>query len=395
MNRTSPSCRSVRRAARSPARTSTGPEVMRRPTPISAATMPASDVFPSPGGPANSRWSTGWFRLRAASITICRCSVSWPLADELRQGPRPQSGVLGLLGRRRHRIDRTDVVRSIPTGPGIVGGVRGQHFASGLGGHRLRASSRRAERTSSSTDPSSSSRLEHPSDLVGSVAQLGQGGPDLTPGGADAPVGRSGVPERREVEPGLELEQQAGGGLLPDPGHQAQGVHVVLEDRGGQGGRGQGREDGQGQRRARPRGRRAVPRSTVARRRGRIRRARWRPRGRGCARGRTPRSPGRPSPASREVVTDDPVADPSDVDDDLAGGGAIEQRAAQGADHRRPPDPAPVVPAAAATARRSGWVVRWQAARARASATSGGRGGSGRPSTEATIRWTCSLVAEP
>ncbi len=76
MNSTSPSWRSVSSAARSPARTITGPAVIRSPTPISAATIPDSEVFPSPGGPANNRWSTGWPRFRAASITIWRCSVS-------------------------------------------------------------------------------------------------------------------------------------------------------------------------------------------------------------------------------------------------------------------------------------------------------------------------------
>ena len=50
-NRTSPSSRFVRIAARSPARSRAGPEVGRNPTPSSFATIPASVVFPSPGGP--------------------------------------------------------------------------------------------------------------------------------------------------------------------------------------------------------------------------------------------------------------------------------------------------------------------------------------------------------
>ena len=62
MNSTSPSSSLVRIAARSPARSSAGPDVTCRWTPISVATMPASVVLPSPGGPANSRWSTAWFR---------------------------------------------------------------------------------------------------------------------------------------------------------------------------------------------------------------------------------------------------------------------------------------------------------------------------------------------
>ena len=38
-------------AARSPARTRAGPEVTRKPAPISLATMPASEVLPRPGRP--------------------------------------------------------------------------------------------------------------------------------------------------------------------------------------------------------------------------------------------------------------------------------------------------------------------------------------------------------
>src|SRR5438067_1901250 len=68
MKRTSPSVRSVRMAARSPPRTSAGPEVIRSPAPISLATMPANVVFPSPGGPAKSRWSTAQPRQGGADL---------------------------------------------------------------------------------------------------------------------------------------------------------------------------------------------------------------------------------------------------------------------------------------------------------------------------------------
>jgi hypothetical protein len=50
-------------AARSPARSSTGPEVWRKLTPISWATMWASVVLPSPGGPKSSTWSSDSLRL--------------------------------------------------------------------------------------------------------------------------------------------------------------------------------------------------------------------------------------------------------------------------------------------------------------------------------------------
>ena len=51
MNSTSRASRLVRIAARSPARASTGPLVIRKFTPSSRATICASVVLPSPGGP--------------------------------------------------------------------------------------------------------------------------------------------------------------------------------------------------------------------------------------------------------------------------------------------------------------------------------------------------------
>ena len=50
-NSTSRGCRFVSSAARSPGRSSTGPEVCFMVTPSSAAMMCASVVLPSPGGP--------------------------------------------------------------------------------------------------------------------------------------------------------------------------------------------------------------------------------------------------------------------------------------------------------------------------------------------------------
>ncbi len=57
MKSTSPSESLVRMAARSPGRSRAGPEVICSSTPISAATIPASEVLPSPGGPAKRKWS--------------------------------------------------------------------------------------------------------------------------------------------------------------------------------------------------------------------------------------------------------------------------------------------------------------------------------------------------
>ena len=106
MNSTSPSCRSVSSAARSPARVSTGPAVMRNPAPISVATIPASDVLPRPGGPAKRMWSTGWRRWRGRLQHDPQVLDQLRLPDELGQRPGPQPDLLGLFGTvGRRRID--------------------------------------------------------------------------------------------------------------------------------------------------------------------------------------------------------------------------------------------------------------------------------------------------
>src|SRR6185503_5298002 len=81
MNSTSRGSRFVRIAARSPGRSSTGPDVWRRFTPSSCARMCDSVVLPSPGGPNSSTWSSASQRLRAASMKMPSWSriFSWPM----------------------------------------------------------------------------------------------------------------------------------------------------------------------------------------------------------------------------------------------------------------------------------------------------------------------------
>src|SRR5258706_8801531 len=74
MKSTSLGSRLVRIAARSPGRSSTGPEVWRRLTPISVAMMCASVVLPRPGGPNSSTWSSASLLPLAAWMKIS----SWP-----------------------------------------------------------------------------------------------------------------------------------------------------------------------------------------------------------------------------------------------------------------------------------------------------------------------------
>ena len=102
MNRTSRGCRLVSSAARSPARWITGPEVARKPTPISRATICARVVLPRPGGPKNSTWSSA---SRAALRRLDedpQIVAQLALADELVERQRAQRGLgrvlLAVLG---------------------------------------------------------------------------------------------------------------------------------------------------------------------------------------------------------------------------------------------------------------------------------------------------------
>src|SRR5688572_27480860 len=81
MNRTSPSSRLVSNAARSPDLAITGPEVARKPTPISRARMPANVVLPRPGGPCSSTWSRASPRPLAAATKTRKFSRAafWPM----------------------------------------------------------------------------------------------------------------------------------------------------------------------------------------------------------------------------------------------------------------------------------------------------------------------------
>jgi hypothetical protein len=84
-------------AARSPARSSTGPEVWRRLTPISAAMMCASVVLPSPGGPKSSTWSSVSLRRLAASMKIAKLFADLGLADVIGQALRAQGALDGVF----------------------------------------------------------------------------------------------------------------------------------------------------------------------------------------------------------------------------------------------------------------------------------------------------------
>ena len=147
---TSPSARLVRMAARSPARTRAGPDVIRKPAPISLATIPASEVLPSPGGPANSRWSAGWRPPPGRLQHDLEMLLELGLADELGQPPGPEGDLLGgfhRVGGGRHRPIRASLSAAAP--------CSGSRSARPIG---LPASSRRARRIWSSRAPSAGRR---------------------------------------------------------------------------------------------------------------------------------------------------------------------------------------------------------------------------------------------
>ena len=74
----------------SPLRSSAGPAVWTNGTSSSAATIWASEVLPSPGGPASSTWSSASPRLAAAAIETASWSLSasWPTKSSSRRGPQ-------------------------------------------------------------------------------------------------------------------------------------------------------------------------------------------------------------------------------------------------------------------------------------------------------------------
>src|SRR5581483_4714984 len=90
------------------------------------------------------------------------------LADELAEAAGAKAGLLGLLGRSRSGVDRAGagIDRERTAGGGGLLGLRraarAQDLAPGPGAHRSRASSRRAERTRSSTELPSSSESSAP-----------------------------------------------------------------------------------------------------------------------------------------------------------------------------------------------------------------------------------------
>ena len=93
----------------------TGPDVARKFTPSSRATIWASVVLPSPGGPTNSTWSSASWRARAAAIKTARFerACCWPMNSTRRCG---RSDVLAASSSRRSAV--TSLAVEAAVGPG-------------------------------------------------------------------------------------------------------------------------------------------------------------------------------------------------------------------------------------------------------------------------------------
>ena len=130
--------------------------VMRSPAPISAATMPASDVLPRPGRAGEEDVVDGLAALAGRLEHDAEVLDQLGLPDELgeRTGPEPDLFEL-LVGVRRRRVDHP---RPATAAPSVAGrssvAVDGQDLPARPGAHRL-ASSRSARRSISSTPTSS------------------------------------------------------------------------------------------------------------------------------------------------------------------------------------------------------------------------------------------------
>ena len=381
----------MRIAARSP-----GPHQHRarchpQPTPISVATMPASEVLPSPGGPAKSRWSTGWPRRRAASQDDVQVLDQLGLPDELGQRAGVAAGLFGLLGRTGHRVHRRPRRSgSAPHGRLVVSAGRSPRGAP-RGAHRARQLPQRLRAAAPRTEPVLAEPVERPPDLVGPVAEPGQGGADLGPRpAAGSPPRRR--PRRSRAAP-VGSRGRSGAGprsCVPTPGTAHSASTSSSSTAGRQRGRGQRRQDGQGQRRPDPVGAEQGLEAAAARRawtnpyRTMASSRTWVCTGRydvGCRRAElAARRGAAPSPGSR------PRRRPRSTSAAGRRGGELARAATRSRPALRRAADAP-----AQRQRRS----RWQTASASASAASGG--GAARPAraAAATIRWTWSLVALP
>src|SRR5690349_15696683 len=219
MNSTSFGSRLVSSAARSPGRSSTGPEVWRRFTPISRAMMWASVVLPSPGGPNSSTWSSASLRARAAWTKIS----SWPRTFSC---PTYSASV---AGRSERSICSSWGEAGLPEISRSVSIAIASGFCQRLQGGADRLGDRQAGRQA----------LHRGGRFLLVVAESQQRVDDVGRLLARRPGCRS------LGELALQLEQQPLGGLLADAGDLGERRGVLRGDRGGEIGDRHPREHGE------------------------------------------------------------------------------------------------------------------------------------------------------
>ena len=161
MNSTSPGVRLDSSAARSPACWIAGPLDMRSGRPLSCATIIASVVLPSPGGPASRMWSGVRFWIARGLQQQLELPADLLLPDELGERARAQRALEGELrlvdsGSGRRRVDHRRVVA--PCAPGRA---RASASRSSAGTDRASASPRSAA-TSSTASGAARSRQPRP-----------------------------------------------------------------------------------------------------------------------------------------------------------------------------------------------------------------------------------------
>ena len=320
--------------------------------------------------------------------------MSWGWPRNSLEVPGPEAGLVGQLGRVGQRVR--------PAAPGPVGSPSAPAPTSDRSGGADSTSRRPftapppAPAGPGGATPRPRPRLaalEGPPDLVGAVPELDQRGPHLAAGLGRARAGPPGTPSpaksgssRRERR----SRTSRAAVLRPTPGtaHSApRSSSSTARTRsagpqGAQHGEGQGGPDAVGAEQGLEApsllgGGEAVEHDGVLA-------------DVGVHVQRPPRRPDRPPRRAARATRSRGSPTPPHVDDELALG-----RCGPTSSPRSQPITAGLPAPAASMARRRGCAVRWQTARARASATSGGLGGSARPSRAATIVCTWSLVAPP
>ena len=111
MKKTEPGSSAVRKAAMSALRSSAGPAVWTSGASSSAATMWASEVLPSPGGPASRTWSSGSLAPARGLDEDLELAGDLLLVDEVGEPPRAQRAVELLVAAARRRRPSADRAR--------------------------------------------------------------------------------------------------------------------------------------------------------------------------------------------------------------------------------------------------------------------------------------------